>query len=390
MISVRSDPLHDSMLEGMLVVETRNILFTYCGQTLKYWPLKDIRHNLKNTNDKEAHLFKEHGKEVPIRQILSKSRTRFGLDFEEANPLTVITKLEWIEQRNILLVALRDSGLIMVKVFIGTGKFKYHRHRSLGFKVIKQLQTAEVMGLANVKVSKKLLLLGELNERFITIDLRTGQTVLTSTGLNMEDWVQGMCCAMDNNFVACSSIFGSLAIFKVSPPKRKEPMEWSQAYYSQYFLDHKNGQGGIHCMASSNRQDDPIIFIGSRKEVRFAKVSIYLFDLRQMTIVHSIQDDLSLGLFASITVFKKDDHYAIIAKNQDHKPGEASLLRIDLRAELDKEAFKVKDQKLHRFDTVGTGYREGSLYAGIHNGRIEVLNCSRSKVLHYLSLSYTD
>lgn len=392
LVNVRSDPLHESMLEGLMVVNSRNILFTHCGKSMKYWPLEDIRQNLKNIERKDLHLFKEHGKEVPLRQLLCKSMLRDGLDFDDVNPLTPISKIEWYEHRNLLLVALRDSSIAFIKVFLPGGKFKYHRHRPLTFKMIKLMRTTDCMGIANIKVSNKLLLVGELNEQFKAIDMRNGQTVCTSAELNMEDWVQGICAAMDNTYLACSSIFGTLAIFKKRATSSSKHPTWEKAYYSQYYLDHKNGQGGIHCMTSTNQPDDTIIFIGGRKEAKFAKVSLHMFDVRSMTMIHTIQDDLSLGLFSSIVAFHKDDRYVIVTKNHDHKPGNSTLLVVYLRltaACAEGELAVVDGQRLQRIDTVGTGYREGSLCGGLRNGgsTIEILNCSRSKTLHYLEIS---
>jgi len=413
LLSVMSDPLHDQWIEDMVVVPSMGIIFTHCSMSIKYWPLQDIRHNMKNLKNKSMHLFKEDGCTVPkvcLRDVLKKK----GDDDPAGSNINKITKLEFYEPRNLLIVAFRDTSLLFIKVLLGTRRTsKFRRRHQLIFKTIKIMRTAEELGYANIKLCGKLLLLGELVESFKVLDMRNGKQILApAKDTHMEDWVQGMAAGMNNRYLAFSTIYGTLAIYKTDDPTALDLTNaYQRVFYDLKFMEYKNGKGGIHCIASTNERTDKLLFIGGRREDRFAHVTIVVFNLETMSKIFELGDSLSYGLFTSIWVMRVGQSYTLITKNQDHAPGQPTLLRIDFNTEeenttkvemaldftpvkVEKSKIEFKDVKYERFPTNGTGQKEGSLFAERvvpinpeEPPYIEVINCARSKTIHYLKLN---
>lgn len=387
--SITSDPLHHHMIEGLLVVEGKGVAFTYCSHQVKYWSLRDLRKNLKNLSDRSSHLNREDGQVVP-RGAYLKHRTL------AEEPIPPITNIQFCEKSNILLVGFRDTYVAVVKVYLGSVRGKYRKRRGLTFKSLKFIKTAQELGYANISLHKNILMLGELNERFSLVDLRTGLVVLNSAE-EMEDWVTGLTACLDNRYFVFSSIFGSLAIYEqLDAGSRLHKPTFSKAWFFKRFnpFQHKLA-GGIHCLSSTNLKDDPLLFLGGRKEARFADVSMLVVDVITCVVLFEFKDELSKGLFTSVCPARPDkDCYVLYAKNQDHQPGQQSVLLLQFRY---FEAAEEPNQRVHsvqskRFPTNGCGGKSNSLYGqvltegssryfeGFNSGRCKTVNYFRSLI----------
>jgi len=382
--SVTSDPLHHHMIEGLLVVDCKGVAFTYCSHQLKYWSLRDLRKNLKNLSDRSHHLDREDGQVVPRGAYL---QTRVAAE----EPIPPIASIKFCEKSNILLVGFRDSCVAVVKVYLGSVRGKYRKRRGLTFKSLKFLRTAQELGYANIALHKNLLMLGELNERFRLVDLRTGLVVLSSVE-PMEDWVTGLAACMDNQYLVFSSIFGSLAVYEQleEGTRLKKPSFACVSFFKRFNPSLHKNPGGIHCLASTNLKDDPLLFVGGRKEARFADVSLLVVDVRSCSVLFEFRDELSKGLFSALSpVRPSKDRYLLFAKNQDHQPGQQTVLQLQFRY---FDAAEQPDLRVHsveskRFPTNGCGGKSNSLFGQLHTEEtttyFEGFNSGRCKTVHY-------
>ena len=411
--STISDPLHNYMIEGMLVIESKGLIFTHCSHEIKYWPLKEVRNNLKNLEDKSKHLFREDGRSIPKRAF-----TKGSLSI--LDPLPKITRLQFYEAKNLLFIAFREDYLVILKVYLGSQKGKYRKRRGLTFKPIKYLKTKCNLGFANIKVSENLLLLGELDEKFKIMDLRTGRIEVESRE-PMQDWVTGLCACMGNKYLIFSSTFGSLCIYEQTEKGGlfKRPEFKQLKFFNRFDQNGIKNTTGINCIESSNRPNDPILIIGARKEARFAEVFLILIDVRTQQTIHQFKDSQTLGLFTSIqSLIHPPSHgqaeeisldegrrkYSIVTKNQDHEPGQQTVLMLELEVIFEQKSDqsqlmqnlirKVTDSGSRRIKTNGTGANQSTLFAQILTSkvndtrslrnRVEILNTGRSKTLHHI------